>query len=541
MKKYFLLVLAFCYSSIYAQRSEEFRESCTSIMVGKKASVDGSVMTSHTCDGRYRTWMDIVPGGKHKAGATTTIYQGLMFTNTPDDFRRFEQDTTLKLPTRDYEVALGVKGVIPEAPETYAFLNTAYPCMNEKNLAIGETTIEGRQDLVNENGMFLIEELERIALQRCTTAREGIALIGKLIKQYGYADIGECITLADKNEVWQMEIFGEGKDRIGGVWAARRIPDEHVGISANISRIGELNLKDKDNYMASDNVFEVAKKAGYWDGKEPFKFWKCYGDVEKPFSIREWFVLSSLAPSLNLQREADEMPFSVKPEKLVSVQDVLLFFRQTYEGTPNDMTKNLLIERKKPGSDERETVKSPYASPWPTIDLAATYNHLKDSALVRVRAIAVPQCSYAHVIQVRGYLPDEIACVAYFSNDNPGQSPRVPVYARILRTPPSMLISGHKQYEPESYAWTLRRANKLASIRWQELRSKIEAPRDSLFNKMFAEQPAIDAEAMRLFNEKGELAGREYLTRYLEQCVTEAEDVWRRIENDVWFSFIRGL
>ncbi|MDR2472925.1 MAG: C69 family dipeptidase [Tannerella sp.] len=540
-KKITFILLITCVLSVNAQRSEEFRESCTSIMVGRKASADGSVMTSHTCDGRYRTWMDIEPASTYPQGSVTKIYQGALFTQTPDDMRRFMQDTTLRFRTSDYEVALKVKGEIPQAPETYAFLNTAYPCMNEKNLAIGETTTEGRPELVNENGMFLIEELERIALQRCTTARDAIVLIGKLIKQYGYADIGECITLADKNEVWHLEIFGEGKDRIGGVWAARRIPDDHVGISANIPRIGELNLKDKDNYMASDNVFEAAKRLGYWDGKEPFKFWKVYGGVEKPFSMREFFVLSSLAPSLNLSRDADELPFSVKPEKPISVADVLKFFRATYEGTTYDMTKNLLIKRKKADSDEYETVRSPYASPWPTRDLTATYNYHKDSTINWVRNIAVPQCSYAHVIQIRGYLPDEIACVAYFANDNPGQSPRIPVYAKILRTPQSMLFSGHKYYEPEAFAWRMRRANKLASIRWQELRSKIETPRDSLENKMFAEQHRIENEALKIFREHGDVAGREYLTRYLEDCVKDTETIWQSIENDLWFSFIRGL
>jgi len=537
-----VLFLAFTFAiSIYAQRSDEFRESCTSIIVGKKASADGSVMTSHTCDGRYRTWMDIEPGGKHRKGEMTRIYKGALFTETSNDLREFARDTTLRFYTQDFEVALGVKGEIPEAEETYAYLNTAYPCMNEKNLAIGETTIEGRPELVNENGMFYIEELERIALQRCTTARQGIELIGKLIKQYGYADIGECITLADKNEVWHLEIFGEGKDKIGGVWAAQRIPDDHVGISANISRIGEINLKDKENFMASDNVFDVAKRLGYWDGKEPFKFWKAYGLTEKPFSIREWFVLSSLAPSLNLQRDAAELPFSVKPEKPVSVRDVLRFFRATYENTQYDMTQNLLIARKDKDTGETNYVKSPYASPWPTVDLTATYNYLRDSALVRVRAIAVPQCSYAHVIQIRGYLPDEVACVAYFANDNPGQSPRVPVYAKILHTPQSMLVSGHKRYIPESYAWNLRRANKLASIRWQELREKIEIPRDSLLNKMLGEQDEIDAEAMRIFREQGDQAGRQYLTKYLENCVSDCEKVWKEIEDNLWYSFIRGL
>jgi len=515
----------------------EFRESCTSIMVGKKASADGSVITSHTCDGRYRTWMNIEPARKHKKGDETCILQGRPFTESADEVAALLQNKESNpVLLHDFEVKLEIKGKIPDAEDTYAFLNTAYPCMNEKNLVIGETTIEGRPELVNTNGMFLIEELERIALQRCTTAREAIKLMGKLVKDYGFADVGECLTVADKDEVWHFEVFGEGEEKLGGVWAAQRIPDDHVGISANIPRIGELNLKDKDHFMASDNVFDVAKKSGFWDGKSTFKFWKAYSG-RKPFSIREWFVLSSVAPSLQLSLDDEELPFSVKPDKPVSVRDVLRFFRSTYEGTQNDLTKNLMIKN----SDETEPVKSPYSSPWLSRNQAATYNAIKDSTVVFVRNIAVPQCSYAHVIQVRGWLPEEIACVAYFANDNPAQSPRVPIYSQILQTPSSFHISGHKRYLPESSAWIYRCSNKLASIRWQELREMIESPQAYFEDKLFEEQDRIEQEALRILREKGKDACREYLTKYVEDFAKETEGAWKKLEGELWYTFIRGL
>ena len=261
-------------------------ESCTSIMVGKKATTDGSVITSHTCDSWYRTWVDMVPAQKYERDTTMAIYDGRMHTEFITDMTK-----------------VTVKGEIPQAKQTYAFMDTSYPCMNEKQLGIGETTITGRKELQNPNGMFMIEELQRVALQRCTTAREAIRLMGELIKKYGYADSGECLTIADPNEVWHFEVFGEGQDKIGGVWAAIRIPDDHGGVSANIPRISTLNLKDKDNCMASDNVFEVAKRLKLWDGKEPFKWWKAYSG-RKAFSVREFFILAQLAPSLNLDYEA---------------------------------------------------------------------------------------------------------------------------------------------------------------------------------------------------------------------------------------------
>ena len=549
MKKTILsAVFIFIVATIaYSQSSNrEFRESCTSIMVGKKASVDGSVMTSHTCDGRYRSWMSIVPAQNHERGDVTKILKGTLFTESPDEIAQIQREgANYKKPENiifhdDFEVALEVKGEIPEVEQTFAFLYTAYPCMNEKNLAIGETTIEGRSELVNENGMFYIEELERIALQRCSTARQAIVLMGELVKQYGYADLGECLTLADKNEVWHFEIFGEGPENIGGVWAAQRIPDDHVGVSANISRIGEIDLNDPDHFMASENVLDVARKSGYWDGESTFKFWKAYGD-DKPFSLREWFVLSSVAPSLHLSIDAEELPFSVKAEKLLSAQDVLQFFRETYEGTEYDMTKNLLMKRKKQDSDEMEMVKSPYAQPWLSNNMIAAFNAIKDSTVNRVRCIAVPQCAYAHVIQIRGWLPDEIACVAYISNDNPAQSPRIPFYSNILQTPGPFHLSGHKRYTTDAAAWTYRQANKLASIRWEELRGKIEKPRDDFEAKMFAEQNRIDSEAVKRFNEEGEQAGREFLTKYLSDFAEETLNTWQELGDELWYVFIRGL
>ena len=148
------------------------RMSCTSIMVGKDASADGSVITSHTCDSWYRTWMQIVPARDHKSGNQAAVYAGRMHTQTPQD------------STKMY-----LKGRIPQVSHTFRYLDTAYPCLNEKQLAMGETTISGRDTLRNEKGMFMIEELQRIALERCSTARQAIRLMGDLVKKYGYGDI----------------------------------------------------------------------------------------------------------------------------------------------------------------------------------------------------------------------------------------------------------------------------------------------------------------------------------------------------------------
>lgn len=524
-----LLILLLAISPLWSVAQEEFSEpvnhpeSCTSIMVGRKASTDGSVMTSHTCDGNYRSWMDIVPARTNERDTTVLIYQGRMHTETSKDM------TTVK-----------IKGSIPDVKQTYTYLNTAYPCLNEKQLGIGETTISGRGELMNSNGMFMIEELQKIALERCTTAREAITLMGKLVKEYGYGDSGECLTIADTKEVWHFEIFGEGKSKIGGVWAAQRIPDDHIGVSANISRISSLNLSNKDMFMASENVYDVAKEMKLWDGIEPFKFWKAYSGG-KPFQIREYFILSSFAPSLNLKFDDEELPVSVKPDKKISVDDVMTMLSSTYEGTQWDMTQNLLVERKKNDSDEKEIVKSQYANPWMTTDMVNTYNGVKDSTVIRLRNIAVPQCTYSHVIQLRGWLPDAVGGVAWLSYDNPGQSPRFPVFAGTTSLPSNMAICGQHRFRMDAAIWNYRRANKLATIKWGTTRTHIEKGMSHFKTKGFNELPMLEKQVTELNKAGKREESRQLLTNYTSDFIRSTEGYWLDLGDQFWITFARGF
>ncbi|WP_430809727.1 MULTISPECIES: dipeptidase [unclassified Carboxylicivirga] len=530
-----LLLMAFL-GSIIAQAqtlSEQknnpfFGETCTSIMVGKAATTDGSVITSHTCDGRYRTWLTIETGQTFDNDTTTPIYKGKLKTETPWDMRKMQQ-----------------VGTIPQAKETYSFLNTAYPCLNEKQLAIGETTFVGPEELVNEKGMFLIEELQRIALERCSTARDAIQLIGELIEEYGYGDWGECITIADKKEVWQMEIVGEGPDKIGGIWAAQRIPDGHVGVSANISRIGEIDLKDKDHYMASKNVKTAAKKLGRWDGKKPFKFWKAYGDVEKPFKIREYFILNALAPSLNLDFNANELPFSVKPDKKVSVQDVMALYRETYEGTAYDMTQNLLVTKKKYNDKKEEigvdTIKSPIANPWMGRSERNLYNQLNEGTVEFQRTVAVAWCSYSEIIQLRDWLPDEIGGIAWFSFDNPGQSPRIPIYSGTTQLPESFNFCGQKRYREDAAIWQYRKANKLATLAWQSTKDDFLKEVAYFEEKGLTETKELEARIAKLIEANKQTEAKALLNRYTKDFTGATMLRWKELEEKYWTRFGLGF
>lgn len=510
-------------------------QSCTSIMVGKRASTDGSVITSHTCDGRYRTWMTVEPARDYRQGSLHTVRKGTMHTT-------FRDDTT----------GVRVAGTIPQVSHTYAYLNTAYPCLNEKQLAIGETTFGGPDTLQNEAGMFMIEELERVALMRCDNAREAIRLIGDLIKTYGYGDGGECITIADKNEVWQMEILGEGPDRIGGVWAAQRIPDDHVGVSANIPRIGKLQRGNKEYFMCSDNIEQVAKRYGLWDGEGEFVFWKAFNASYangKNFREREFFILNSLAPSLELSMDMEELPFSVRPDQNVDVSDVMQLLRSTYEGTEMDMCRNLktvVQRRQKDGTVVSDTIVSPIANPWMGGNMQGTLNMLKPGTVDFKRTVSVAWCSYSFVAQLRDWLPDEVGGVCWMAVDNPGQSPRVPIFCGTSRLPKAYEVCGQKRYNDNAVLWQYRKANKLATVAWQRTK-------DEMMKVVLDSERKAIAGLKELEREIKTLKGREdedfdpsrqianLLNDYTYRVYDNTTYEWKKLENKYWQMFGMGF
>ena len=459
-------------------------DACTSIMVGRKASADGSVMTSHTCDSWYRTWMQQVPAADYPRDTVMSVYRGRMHTEYPASM-----DGVTKA------------GEIPQARHTFGFLDTAYPCLNERQLAMGETTYGGRDTLRNDKGMFMIEELQRVALQRCTTAREAIKLMGRLIKEYGYGDSGECLTIADPKEVWIFEVQGQGPDSIGGVWAAQRIPDDHIAVSANISRIGRINTADTTNYLASANVKKIALDLGLWDGKEEFSFWKAYSggnyfNQPKNYSVRELYIMQQLAPEAGFTDSITELPVSVRPSKKVSVADVARLLGSYYEGTPLNLSGRLKVKNKakKPDSaaDVPDSIVSPRANPWMRPDEIALYEALGDSAMHNIRTVSVSWCAYSTIIQCRSWLPDAVGGVAWIALDNPGQSPRFPIFAGNTSLPDMLGVCGQHRRRPDAALWHFREPNRLATVRWGNSRKLLEPARDYFLDKGARELPMVE-------------------------------------------------
>jgi dipeptidase len=360
--------------------------------------------------------------------------------------------------------------------------------------------------------------------------------------------------VADKKEVWHFEIMGGGVFEVGAVWAAVRIPDGHVGVSANIPRISTLDLDNSNYYMASENVMSLAEELELWDPNsgEEFKWWKAYSG-RKPYSIREFFVLSTMAPSLNLTDDLDELPFSVKPYKKVSVRDVMAYYRQTYAGTEFDQAKNLLVKSyNRRGEDQggNESL-SPVINPWMNGSLSSLLNTLKPGVVERQRTIAISGCSYSQVIQCRDWLPDEIGGVAYFSFDNPGQSPRIPVYSGTLSLPSSFEICAQKRFRTDAAAWHFRRANRLSQVNWGRAGGILNKAIMDFEDKIFDEQELIDKKALELYksnNKEVDKEGnpitpeyREFLTQYTNDFARAAMNKWWELGDTFWGMFARGF
>ena len=509
--------------------------SCTSIMVGKKASTDGSVITSHTCDSWYRTWMKMVPAKDHKAGTKTAIYEGRMHTQSAED------------STKMYK-----KGEIPQVSHTFRFLDTAYPCLNEKQLGIGETTITGRKELRNKQGMFMIEELERIALERCSTARDAIRLMGELIKQYGYGDSGECLTIADKNEVWIFEVFGEGPKKIGGVWAAVRIPDDHIAVSANICRINKIDTNDKENYMYSDNLFDVAKRMKLWDGKEEFSFWRVfsggnYFNEKKNYSVREHFIMNALAPSQQFSDQVEDLPLSVKPDEKVSVERVMQLLGSYYEGTEKNLSgRHMIPNPKRKDKDgkivesEPDSIVSPFSNPWMRPDEINMYYAMGDSTMKNIRTVSVPWCAYSTVIQLRSWLPDEVGGVAWVALDNPGQSPRFPIFCGTTKLPKMLEICGQHTDRDDAALWRYRKANRLATVRWGTYRKTMEPARDYFIDKGMRELPFVEKAWQELHatdTKKAQQMLNGYTADFFGATIVRWDEMARHFWRQTWGGF----
>ena len=476
---------------IPADQWEATCDSCTSMPTSKEASADGSVMTSHSCDGHYEFRIHIVPGKTHAPGTMRPIMKGGgLGADRP--------------PARQV-------GEIPEVGQTLTRYDASYPFMNEKQVMMGETTIGGRRELYNDEGLFDIMELQRLALERASTAREAIRIMGEFATKYGYGDSGECLTVGDANEVWHFEIFGAGAVEKGAVWAAARIPAGHVGVSANRPRIPELKLGDKDHFMASDNVHSVAREMGWWKEGEPFVFHKAYGGGGSLGSTRrEWRVLSTMAPSLKLDPWDPDPPFTVKAEIKAGPRDLMRIHRDFYAGTEFDASQG--------------GVAGPFANPnrW------GASVRPPDGYMGFERTISVQQCSYTTVIQARSWMPPWVGGVVWFAEDDAKTSPFVPLYAGNTRIPEAYEIGSRAEFDRRSAWWSSNFVGNWANLNFAGMIQDIREAYTAIEDRHFAQQPVVEKVALELYKQDPD-AAREYITAYSNRVAQDTIDAWWKL------------
>ena len=515
-QKWLLIPVAVMLTVVFASAGM----ACTTIMVGKKASVDGSVMTTHTCDGQYDARLRIIPGQTFEAGAMAPVYKDICHDTIPG-----------KSVTK--------VGEIPQVAKTYTYYHVGYPFMNEHQVIIGEDTFGGRGECENPQGLMMIEQLEVFGLQRAKTARECIRIMGELAEKYGYADGGETLTVIDAKEAWFFDIVGAGplwtpgSGEPGAVWAAARIPDDHVAMASNRSRIGALNLKKSDWFMASSNVFSFAQQMGWHEsGSEPFLFWKVYNP--QPYGApyyqrrREWRVMSLLAPSLKLDPNLDpvneQYPFSIKPDKKVSPRDLMAINHDYYEGTQFDLTKGLA------------------AGPFGCPNRYATPKSVRPENLKNMdweRAISIFRCSYSFVGQARGDLPAAIGGIAWFGEDAPHSTCYIPFYAGNLNTPKAFAAGSRNFYDKESAWWVFNSVSNFADLKFNYMIKDIRNVQQDLEQMFFGMLPSIEKTAVDLYK-KDPMAARAYLTNFSNNMATLAMTKWQQLGDELVFKYHDG-
>lgn len=455
---------------------------CTSILVSKGASKNGACIITYSCDGEFHPRLRIIPAEDHPA------------------------DAVIEIRGRE-----GVRGTIPQVPHTHKVLGL----MNEFQLAIGETTFDGRLELVNPDGMLHYFQLMTITLQRARTAREAIQVMADLVERHGYASSGESFSIADKEETWIMEMIGSGPGGKGAIWVALRVPDGMVCAHANMARIGEFPLDDPENCLYAPNVVSFAAERGFYDPRagKPFNFTLAYcppSEEQVKYSARRvWSIFRRIAPGLNLSpdfsssiRGARPYPLWVKPERKLDVRDVIALHRDHYEGTPFDMARDLSA--------------GPFAMPdrWRPIKWK-----VDGRAYSWERPIATQQVGFMFASESRADLPDGVGGVFWYGMDNPYTNFFIPLYTSISDLPAAYRSGSMEAFSRDSAWWTFNFVANFANLRYRDMIRDIQQAQKEIEDLQFALQPAVESAARQLLATNPGLAAA-YLTRY---CVSNGQ------------------
>lgn len=471
--------------------------ACSNLIVGKKASVDGSVMVSYNADD-YGMFGHLChyPAGTHPKGTMRAIY--------------------------DWDSGV-YHGEIEEAPVTYNVIGN----INEFQLSIGETTYGGREEMVDSTGILDYGSLIYVTLQRAKTAREAISVMTSLVEKYGYNSEGETFSICDPNEAWIMEMQGTGAGSKGVVWVAMRIPDDAICAHANQSRIGKFNMKDKKNVLYSKNVISYARKMGWFNGKDSEFSWKntyAFPDFSgrRFCDARVWSFFNHYADdfdrylpwALGKDKDAEDMPLWIVPNRKLSVADVENGMRDHYEGTA------LALDTTSIGGGIYEMPYRPTPLTF-TVDGKQYFNE---------RPISTQQTAFTFVSQLRSWLPREIGGVLWFGNDDANMVAYTPVYCGNTVQPACYNTKGADAvtFSSDNAFWLCNMVSNMVYPRYSQLFPELKAVRDSLETSYFANQTSIEKQAADLY-QTDKAAALKLLNNYSNAKADEMLANWKRL------------
>jgi dipeptidase len=480
--------------------------ACTGLLVGKNASVDGSVIISYAADshslyGELYRW----PAANWPKGAMLDVV---------------EWDTGKLL------------GQIDQVEHTYSVIGN----MNEYQVAITESTWGGRAELEDPNGGVDYGSLIYIALQRSKTAREAIKVMTDLVKEYGYHSGGETFSIADKNEVWMMELIGKGPKNKGAVWVAIRIPDDCIAAHANQSRIQQIPFDDKENCLYSPDVVSVAREFGFYKGTDKdFSFAKAYNPYDfsglRGCEARVWSffrkydkTMDKYADFIKGDATKEPMPVYIKPDKKLSVQDVQNCMRDHYEGTDLDMTK--------------DAGAGPYKVPyrWRPMNFK-----VDGKTYLNERAIATQQTGFIITPQMRNWLPDEIGGILWFGVDDADMAVFTPLYSSMLASPECYRVGNGDMYNFSwtSAFWIHNWIANMAYSKYSFMIQDIRKVQQELENSYKETIPAIDKAAQELLI-KSPAEARKFLTWFSTSTADQATERWKKLGEYLLVKYIDG-
>ncbi len=478
---------------------------CTNLLISKGASKDGSVMITYLADSHVLYGeLYYTPARDHTEGSLRDIY---------------EWDTGKFM------------GRIKQVKHTYNVVGN----MNEHQVAVGETTYGGREELWHQpDAVMDYGSLMYIALERARTAREAIKIMTDLVAEYGYASEGESFSISDANEVWIMEMIGKGSTEKGAVWVARRVPDGYISGHANQARIQTFPMNDPDNCLYSSDVISFARKMGWYTGDDKdFSFSDTYNPVDfggaRFCDARVWSMFrrvnkdmdqyADYAQGLNVKHR---MPLWIKPDHKIDLHEAMDLMRDHFEGTPLDMMKDL-------GGGPYNNGVRWRPMTW-QVDSVDYFNE---------RAISTMQTGFFFLAQSRNWLPDAIGGIFWFGVDDTYTGVYSPMYCSINKVPHSYAVGNGSmmEFSDDAAFWAFNQVSNFAYTRYRDMVPEIRKVQLELEEKYIGLTQGVDIVAKELYK-KNPALGTDYLTDF---SVTQGDLTVKRWKELYRYLFTRYL